>query len=78
LQQSRWFPAKIRITIPWKIFRKWKKLILITIFIPNNENSVEQAQKDNFRLLNINTFSGGCERVVEAHQWLKIIEAGIS
>ncbi|MEE4285653.1 MAG: amidohydrolase family protein, partial [Mariniphaga sp.] len=36
-----------------------------------NENSVMQAQKDNFRLLNINTFSGGCERVVEAHQWLK-------
>jgi predicted TIM-barrel fold metal-dependent hydrolase len=37
----------------------------------DNESSVEQAQKDNFRLLNINTYSGGCEDVVEAHQWLK-------
>ena len=40
----------------------------------DEENSVEQAQKDNFRLLNINTFSGGCERVVEAHQSLKLIK----
>ncbi len=32
--------------------------------------SLEQAQKDNFKLFAINTFSGGCERVVEAHQWL--------
>ncbi|MDX1285466.1 MAG: amidohydrolase family protein, partial [Draconibacterium sp.] len=32
--------------------------------------SMEQAQKDNFKLLSINTHSGGCERVVEAHQWL--------
>jgi hypothetical protein len=42
----------------------------------SDENSVEQAQKDNFMLLNINTFSGGCERVVEAHQWLKALKAG--
>lgn len=34
-------------------------------------NSVEQAQKDNFKLFAINTYSGGCERVVEDHQWLK-------
>lgn len=39
-----------------------------------NEHSVEQAQKDNFRLLNINTYSGGCERVVEAHQGLKLLK----
>lgn len=34
-------------------------------------NSVEQAQKDGFKLFAINTYSGGCERVVDAHQWLK-------
>ncbi|MEN8116827.1 MAG: amidohydrolase family protein [Bacteroidota bacterium] len=34
-------------------------------------SSMEQAQKDNFKLLSINTYSGGCERVVEAHHWLK-------
>ncbi len=38
------------------------------------ENSVEQAQKDNFRLININTYSGGCERVVDAHQNLKALQ----
>ena len=32
--------------------------------------SMEQMQKDNFKALSINTFSGGCERVVDAHQWL--------
>jgi len=40
----------------------------------DRENSVEQAQKDNFRLLNINTYSDNCERVVEAHQWLKSLK----
>jgi hypothetical protein len=40
----------------------------------DEENSVEQAQKDNFRLLSINTYSGGCERVVQAHQWLKLLK----
>jgi len=34
-------------------------------------NSVEQAQNDNFKLFAINTYSGGCERVVEDHRWLK-------
>lgn len=34
------------------------------------DNSLKQAEQDNFRLLNINTFSDGCERVVEAHQEL--------
>ncbi|MFW6290581.1 MAG: hypothetical protein ACOC0R_06400, partial [Mariniphaga sp.] len=38
------------------------------------ENSVEQAQNDNFRLININTYSGGCERVVDAHQNLKALQ----
>lgn len=33
--------------------------------------SMEQANKDNFKLLSINTHSGNCERVVDAHQWLK-------
>lgn len=32
--------------------------------------SMEQMQKDNFKVLSINTNSGGCERVVDAHQWL--------
>jgi predicted TIM-barrel fold metal-dependent hydrolase len=36
--------------------------------------SLEQAQKDNFKLFAINTYSGGCERVVEAHNWLKQIK----
>lgn len=30
--------------------------------------SLEQAQKDNFKLLSINTNTGSCERVVELHQ----------
>lgn len=33
--------------------------------------SMEQAKNDNFKLLSINTNSGPCERVVEAHHWLK-------
>jgi len=33
--------------------------------------SMEQAQKDNFKLLSINTNSGTCERVVDADQQLK-------
>jgi len=37
----------------------------------SQNSSMEQAQKDNFRLLSINTHSGSCERVVVAHQWLK-------
>lgn len=37
--------------------------------------SMEQAQKDNFKLLSINTNSGTCERVVEVHQWLKKMAA---
>lgn len=40
----------------------------------NDENSVEQARQDNFILLNINTYSGGCERVVDAHQNLKALK----
>ena len=31
-------------------------------------NSIEQAQKDNFKLLAINTFSDNCERVAEVQQ----------
>ncbi|QGY43801.1 amidohydrolase family protein [Maribellus comscasis] len=37
----------------------------------NNNSSLEQAANDNFKLFAINTYSGGCERVVTAHQWLK-------
>ncbi|MDD4226668.1 MAG: amidohydrolase family protein [Mariniphaga sp.] len=40
----------------------------------SKNNSVEQAEKDNFSLLNINTFSGGCERVVDVHHWLRAIK----
>jgi len=43
--------------------------------IYTSENvSVEQAQKDNFKLFSINTYSGGCERVAESHQWKKAIK----
>ncbi|MFW6290326.1 MAG: amidohydrolase family protein [Mariniphaga sp.] len=40
----------------------------------SEENSLEQAIRDNFMLLNINTYSGGCERVVEAHQNLNALQ----
>lgn len=40
--------------------------------------SMEQAQKDNFKLLSINTHSGSCERVVDAHQWLKKLNTNYS
>lgn len=40
----------------------------------NTNNSVEQALNDNFKLFAINTYSGGCERVVEAHNWLTAIK----
>ncbi|SHF11599.1 Amidohydrolase [Mariniphaga anaerophila] len=40
----------------------------------DKERSVEQAQNDNFRLLNINTFSDGCERVVEAHHQIRSLK----
>lgn len=36
--------------------------------------SLEQAQKDNFKLFAINTYSDGCNRVVEAQQWLTAIK----
>lgn len=36
--------------------------------------SLEQAERDNFRLLVINTNSGTCDRVAEAHQWLSQIK----
>ncbi len=36
--------------------------------------SVELANTDNFTLLAINTYSGGCERVSEAHNWLTEIK----
>src|SRR5690554_4695434 len=36
----------------------------------NTNNSLEQAERDNFQLLNINTYSDGCENVVAAHQEL--------
>ncbi len=32
------------------------------------DNTLERAQKDNFMMLNINTYLGSCEHVVEAHQ----------
>uniref|UniRef100_UPI00321660E9 amidohydrolase family protein n=1 Tax=uncultured Draconibacterium sp. TaxID=1573823 RepID=UPI00321660E9 len=36
------------------------------------ENTIlEQTQKDNFKILSINTHSGSCDRVIEAHQWLR-------
>lgn len=37
----------------------------------SENNTMEQARKDNFKILSINTYSGGCERVVDAHLWLK-------
>ena len=52
-------------------FEKVKKIDAHFHIYTNEPASLEQAQKDNFSLLAINTFSGGCERVVEAHHWLK-------
>jgi predicted TIM-barrel fold metal-dependent hydrolase len=40
----------------------------------SNSVAMEQANKDNFRLLAINTHSGSCERVVDAHQWLSTLQ----
>jgi predicted TIM-barrel fold metal-dependent hydrolase len=39
-----------------------------------DDNSFSQAQKDNFRFLNINTNTDGCEVVVDAHQWHKTLK----
>lgn len=39
-----------------------------------NNSSMEQALKDNFSFYTINTYSDGCERVVEAHEWLKEVK----
>lgn len=36
--------------------------------------AMEQAQKDNFKLFAINTYSSGCDRVVQAHKWLTAIK----
>ena len=41
-------------------------------------NSIEQAQKDNFKLLAINTFSDDCERVGEVHHQSKKIKQSFS
>ena len=40
------------------------------IFTGNN-NSIEQARKDNFKLLSINTYYIDCEKVVQVHHWSK-------
>ncbi|MCY1720766.1 amidohydrolase family protein [Prolixibacteraceae bacterium Z1-6] len=37
----------------------------------SESTAVEQAKKDKFKLLSINTHSGACERVIESHQWLR-------
>lgn len=36
--------------------------------------SMQQAEKDNFKLLAISTYSAGCERVVDTQQWLKSLK----
>jgi hypothetical protein len=36
--------------------------------------SMEQTEKDNFKLLAISTSSEGCERVVDTQQWLKSLK----
>src|SRR5690554_2834371 len=33
-----------------------------------DDNSIEQASEDNFRLLNINTYLNDCEHVIDAHK----------
>ncbi len=43
-----------------------------------NQIALEQANKDNFKLLSINTHSGSCERVVETHQNLRNLHASHS
>jgi predicted TIM-barrel fold metal-dependent hydrolase len=55
-------------------FREVEKIDAHYHIYTRDQNSVEQAQRDNFVLLNINTYSGGCERVVDAHQNLKTLK----
>ncbi len=55
-------------------FTKVEKIDAHYHIYTQDENSVEMAQNDNFMLLNINTYSGGCERVVEAHKNLNALQ----
>lgn len=55
-------------------FSKVEKIDAHYHIYSSTENSLEQAQKDNFKLLNINTYTSGCERAVEAHQLLKTLK----
>ncbi len=52
-------------------FQKVEKIDSHFHIYTDSNNSVEQALTDNFKLFAINTYSGTCERVVDAHQWLK-------
>ena len=49
-------------------FRQVEKFDAHYHIYADNENSLEQARRDNFKFININTNTDGCEQVVEAHQ----------
>src|SRR5690554_1613269 len=55
-------------------FRQVEKIDAHYHIYTRNDNSLAQAKRDNFILLNINTYSDGCERVVEAHQNLLLLK----
>ena len=42
--------------------------------LTREENSLDQARHDNFKLININTFWGCCEDVVDAHHTLRALK----
>ena len=54
-------------------FAKVEKIDAHYHIYTNANVSMEQMQKDNFRVLSINTYSGGCERVLDAHLWMKTL-----
>src|SRR5690554_5309851 len=51
-------------------FYKTEKIDAHYHIYTGNNNSLEQAGLDNFQLLNINTYTDGCEKLVETHQEL--------
>lgn len=55
-------------------FHKVEKIDSHYHIFGENEFSVEQAQKDNFRLLNINLDAEGCEQVRELHERFGVLK----
>lgn len=55
-------------------FRQVEKIDAHYHIYTSENNSLAQAEQNNFTLININTFSDGCERVVGAHQNLVLLK----